>query len=61
MHVRQYLQCECQANEIHHHLFVCQLHTEKAQQSEKGLVVLPTTALLLTAQVDVSVQLLAVL
>lgn len=61
MHVHQYLQCQCQANEVHHYLFICQFHTEKAQQSEKGLVVLPTAAMLLTAQVDVSVQLLAVL
>lgn len=59
--VLQYLQGECQANEVHHHLLVSQLHAEKTQQSEEELVVLPTAALLLAAQVDVSVQLLAVL
>lgn len=58
---RGYLQGEGQAYEVHHHLFVSQLHAEDAQQSEEGLVVLPPAALLLAAQVDVSVQLLAVL
>lgn len=59
--MHQYLQGERQANEVHHHLFIGQLHAEKTQQSEEGLVVLPTAALLLAAQVDVSVQLLAML
>lgn len=56
-----YLQGECQANEVHDHFLVGQLHAEKTQQGKEALVVLPTAALLLTAQVDVSVQLLAVL
>lgn len=59
--MHRYLQGKRQANEVHHHLFIGQLHTEETQQSEEGLVVLPTAALLLAAQVDVSVQLLAVL
>lgn len=61
MHVYQYLQGKCQANEIHHHFFIGQLHTEQTQQGEEGLKVLLTAAFLFTAQVDVSVQLLAVL
>ncbi|TNN68653.1 hypothetical protein EYF80_021167 [Liparis tanakae] len=56
-----YLQGECQADEVHHHLFVSQLHAQKPQQREEGLVVLPAAARLFTAQVDVSIQLLAVL
>lgn len=48
-YVHQYLQGERQANEVHHHLFVGQLHAEKTQQSEESLVVLPTAALLLAA------------
>lgn len=59
--MHQYLQCKCQTDEVHHHLFVCQFHTEKTQQSKERLVVQLATALLLAAQVDVSVQLLAVL
>lgn len=61
MQIHPNLQGECQANEVHHHLFIGQLHTEKTQQSEEGLIVLSTAARLLTAHVDVSVQLLAVL
>lgn len=57
----RYLQGECQANEVHHHLFVGQLHAEKTQQSKERLIMLPAAALLLTAQVDVSVELLSVL
>lgn len=56
-----YLQGQRQADEVHHHLLVGQLHTEEAQQGEEGLVVLPPAAQLLAAQVDVSVELLAVL
>lgn len=59
--MHQHLQGERQANEVHHHLFVGQLHAEKTQQREEGLVVLLAAALLLTAQVDVSVELLSVL
>lgn len=61
MHIHPNLQGKSQANEVHHHLFIGQLHTEKTQQSEEGLVVLSTAAWLLTAHVDVSVQLLAML
>lgn len=59
--IYQYLQGECQANEVDHHLFVGQLHAEETQQSKEGLIVSPAAALLLTAQVDVSVELLSVL
>lgn len=55
------LQGKRQANEVHHHLLVGQLHAEETQQSVEGFVVLLAAALLLTAQVDVSVQLLTVL
>lgn len=61
MHIHTNLQGECQANEVHHHLFIGQLHAEKTQQSKEGLIVLSTTTRLLTAHVDVSVQLLAML
>lgn len=56
-----YLQGQRQADEVHHHLLVGQLHTEETQQGEEGLVVLPPAAQLLAAQVDVSVELLSVL
>lgn len=59
--IYQYLQGECQANEVDHHLFVGQLHAEETQQSKEGLIVPPAAALLLAAQVDVSVELLSVL
>lgn len=56
-----HLQGQRQANEVHHHLFVGQLHAEETQQSVEGFVVLLAAALFLTAQVDVAVQLLTVL
>lgn len=56
-----YLQGQRQADEVHHHLLVGQLHAEEAQQGEEGLVVLPPAAQVLAAQVDVSVELLSVL
>lgn len=56
-----YLQGQRQADEVHHHLLIGQLHAEEAQQGEEGLVVLPPAAQLLAAQVDVSVELLPVL
>lgn len=56
-----YLQGQRQADEVHHHLLVGQLHAEEAQQGEEGLVVLPPAAQLLAAQVDVPVELLSVL
>lgn len=59
--LHEYLQGQCQANKVHHHLLIGQLHAEETQQSEEGLVVFTATALLLTAQVDVSVELLSVL
>lgn len=59
--MHHYLQGKRQANEVHHHLFIGKFYTEKTQQSEEGLVVLLAAALLLTAQVDVSVELLSVL
>lgn len=57
----RYLQGQCQADEVHHHLLVGQLHTEEAQQGEEGLVVLPPAAQVLAAKVDVSVELLSML
>lgn len=61
MHIYPNLQGKSQANEVHHHLFIGQLHTEKTQESEEGLIVLSAAAWLLTAHVDVSVELLAML
>lgn len=61
MSCRRYLQGQRQADEVHHHLLIGQLHTEEAKQREEGLVVLPPAAQLLAAQVDVSVELLSVL
>ena len=55
------LQGEGQPDEVHHHLLVGQLHAEQSQQVVEVLVVLPPAALLLAAQVDVAVELLAVL
>lgn len=55
------LQSEGQADEVHHHFLVGQLHAEKAQKCKEGLVVLLSAGLLLTVQVDVSIQLLSVL
>ena len=56
-----HLQGERQPDEVHHHLLVGQLHAEQGQQVVEVLVVLPPAALLLAAQVDVAVELLAVL
>lgn len=60
-YVHPYLQGECQSDEVHHHLFVRQLHAEKTQQSIEGLIVLLAAALFFTAKVDVSAQVLAML
>lgn len=55
------LQGKGQANEVHHHLLVGQLHAEKTQKCEERLIVLPTAVRLLAAHVNMSVELLAML
>jgi hypothetical protein len=56
-----YLQGQGQSDEVNHHLFVGQFHADEGQQGVERLKVLWTTALLLTRQVDVAVQLLCML
>lgn len=57
----RYLQSESQANEINDHFFVGKLDAEKSKQGKETLIVLPAATLLFTPQVDVPIQLLAVL
>lgn len=56
-----YLQGKSQPDEVHHHLLIGQLNGEHGQGSEEQLKVLVTVVLLLTAQVDVTIQLLPML
>ena len=56
-----HLNSQHQADQVHHHLLVGQLDADERQQAVQRLVVLLDVRLLLTAQVDVSVELLGVL
>lgn len=56
-----YLQSEDQSDQVHHHLLIGQFHTEYGQQGDEGLVVAPPTAVLLTGQVNMSVETLSML
>lgn len=58
---RSHLHSQHQADEVHHHLLIGQLDADERQQAVECLVVLLYVCLLLTAQVDVSVELLGVL
>lgn len=55
------LNSQHQADEVYHHLLIGQLDADERQQAVESLVVLLYVGFLLTAQVDVSVELLGVL
>ena len=58
---RSHLNSQHQADEVYHHLLIGQLNADESQQAVERLVVLLYVRLLLTAQVDVSVELLGML
>lgn len=60
-HTRPHLNSQHQADEVYHHLLVGQLNADERQQAIERLVMLLYVRFLLTAQVDVSVELLGVL
>lgn len=59
--MRPHLNSQHQADEVYHYLLVGQLDADERQQAVESLVVLLYVGFLLTAQVDVSVELLGVL
>lgn len=59
--VLSHLQGQGEANEIHHHLLVSELHADQSQERVEHLEVRLHAALLLTRQVNVSVELLGML
>ncbi len=59
--MRAHLQSECHTDQVHHHLFIGQLHADEGQEWVELLKVRLHAALVLTAQVDVSIQVLGML
>lgn len=59
--MRAHLQSECHTDQVHHHLFIGQLHADEGQEWVELLKVRLHAALFLTAQVDVSIQVLGML
>lgn len=58
---QSHLNSQHQADKVYHHLLVGQLNADESQQAVERLVVLLYVRFLLTAQVDVPVELLGVL